>query len=242
MATNVSSPTSFSEPMARRTDRASSRCLAVQADDGGPDGDAAPDLRRGVRHGADHGRVVEPGGQGPQRCAGHDRQDDLALLQRRPDLAHDGAQHLRLHGQHHDVGARHRLRVARHHGDPVPGGEQVAPVAARMRGDQPGRGHGLVRQQAGDHGLGHHAGADDRHPHVASCVPSRRHETSFSSPAQLTRRRDLLRRRAGPLQQLLRDLRQPPGGGDVGQVHAPRVPCPTPPAPARARRPGREPR
>ena len=33
MATNVSSPTSFSEPMARRTDRARSRCLAVQVDE-----------------------------------------------------------------------------------------------------------------------------------------------------------------------------------------------------------------
>ena len=110
--------------------------------------------------------------------------------------------------------SRTASRVPCDRGDAVPGGQHLPPVAARMAGDQRRRRDRAVGKQADDHRLGHDAGADDGHPHGASWA----HPTSFSSPTQAARRRDLVGRAAAALQQLDRDPSQAPCDGDVREL------------------------
>ena len=146
----------------------------------GPHGDALPNLRRGVRHGSHDGGMREAGREAAERGAGDDREDHLLWPQRGCQLGHDATEHLWLHRQHDDLRVRESVGVARDDPDGVPRRERLAPIAARMAGDEPLRRDRAVGEKAGDHRLGHHPGADERDSHRATWT----HPTSFSSPTR----------------------------------------------------------
>jgi hypothetical protein len=72
-------------------------------------------------------------------------------------LPADSAQHLRLDREHHHVGLLDRAGVVLDRADAVRGDQLAAPVGAGMARDDPIRRNLLAAQQAGDHGLRHHA-------------------------------------------------------------------------------------
>ena len=73
------------------------------------------------------------------RGAGHDADHDLVGGELAAQLAHDAAEHLRLHRQDDDLGIGQRVAVAGHRLDAVALGERVATLAARMGGDEGAR-------------------------------------------------------------------------------------------------------
>ena len=127
-----------------------------------PDGHPLAEAGRGVRHAADDLVVAEDPGQRRRGRPGEDAQDELAAAEVRADLAPDPAEHLGLDPEQDDVGALDGLDVARDGPDPVLALEVLAALGARMAGDDlPGLDE-LAAEQAGDHRLGHDAGADGR--------------------------------------------------------------------------------
>ena len=95
-----------------------------------------------------------------RRRSREDAQQQLAAAQRRPDLATDLAEHLRLDPEEDDVGSLDRLLVVADDADAVLGPEMVTPLGARMAGDDLIGRDELAPEQAGDHRLRHHSGAD----------------------------------------------------------------------------------
>ena len=69
-------------------------------------------------------------------------------------------EHLGLDGQDHDVGRGDSLGVGAGGPNPVLGIEDLAAFRSRVAGDDARRSQALPGEQAGDHGFGHHAGAD----------------------------------------------------------------------------------
>ena len=92
--------------------------------------------------------------------SGDHRQDKLLIAQQRPDLAPDLGQHLRLDGEQDDVGPVDGLGVARHGPDAIGAGEFVAALRSRVAGHHLLGRDQLAAQDAGDHRLGHDAGAN----------------------------------------------------------------------------------
>ena len=103
-------------------------------------------------------RRRERGGRRP----GEDGQNDLALAQPRPDFAADLREHLRLDPEEHDVGTLDGLAVVADDPDRVFRAEVVAAFGARVTGDDLVGRHQLAPEEACDHRLGHHPGADRR--------------------------------------------------------------------------------
>ena len=106
--------------------------------------------------------MAEEAGQGRGRRPGEDAQDELAAPQLRADLAADLGQHLGLDPEQDHVGALDRLGVRGDRPDAVLALEVLAPLRARMAGDDLAWLDELAPEQAGDHRLGHDAGADGR--------------------------------------------------------------------------------
>ncbi len=75
-------------------------------------------------------------------------------------LATDADQHLRLDGQHDDVGVLDRARVVLDRPDRVAADQLGTPIRPRVAGDDPIGRDLLATDQAGNHGLGHHSRAD----------------------------------------------------------------------------------
>ncbi len=95
---------------------------------------------------------------------GQDAEDELSALESWPDLVADAAEHLGLDAEEDDVGPLDRLHVRRHGPDPVLPLEVLAPLLAGMACDDLTRLDETATQDAGDHRLRHHAGADRRDP------------------------------------------------------------------------------
>ena len=93
---------------------------------------------------------------------GEDAQHELAATQVRADLAPDLGQHLGLDPEQDDVGALDGLDVRGDRADAVLALEVLAPLLARVAGDDLAGLDELAAEQAGDHRLGHDAGADGR--------------------------------------------------------------------------------
>ena len=127
---------------------------------GVPDGHALSEPRRGVWHATDHLVVAQDAGQGRGRGTGKHAQDELACPEVRADLATDLVQHLWLDPEQDHVRVPDRLEVRCDGPDPVLALKGLAPFGPRMAGDDLARGDQLATQQAGDHRLGHDAGAD----------------------------------------------------------------------------------
>ena len=79
--------------------------------------------------------MAEEPGQGRGRRPGQDAQDELAATEVRPDLAPDLAEHLRLDPEQDDVGALDGLDVRGDRADAVFALEVLAPLRARVAGD-----------------------------------------------------------------------------------------------------------
>ena len=94
--------------------------------------------------------------------AGQHAQDELAATQVRADLAPDLAEHLGLDPEQDDVGALDRLDVGGDGPDAVLALQVLAPLGPRMAGDDLAGLDQLAAEHAGDHRLGHDAGADRR--------------------------------------------------------------------------------
>ena len=106
--------------------------------------------------------MAEQAGQGRGGRTGQDAQHELAAAEVRPDLAADLAEHLGLDPEQDDVGALDGLDIGGDRPDAVFALEVLAPLGARVAGDDLRRVDELAAEQAGDHRLGHHAGADGR--------------------------------------------------------------------------------
>ena len=128
----------------------------------GPEGHPAAHLGRGVGHHPHHGAVVQPGRQRVHPRAGNDRQRRLVALQRALQFTQHGAQVLRLHRQHHEVGAGGGLEVVRHRRHPELGGEESPALGHRLTDRDVGRSGQLPRQHTVNDGLRHLAAADKR--------------------------------------------------------------------------------
>ena len=106
--------------------------------------------------------MAEDPGERGRRGAGEHAEDELAAAQVRADLTPDLDQHLGLDAEQDDVGALDRLDIARDGADAVLALKVLAALGPRMAGDDLLRLDELTAQQAGDHRLGHDAGADGR--------------------------------------------------------------------------------
>ena len=211
IATNFSSSTSSWAPSAPSSAAAWARCASVVFGRRVPDGHAAAEPGRRVGHAADHLVVAEQAGQGRGRRAGEDAQDELAAAEARPDLAPDLGQHLGLDAEEDDVRALDGLGVVGDRPDAVLALEMLAPLRARMAGDDLARLDQLAAEQPGDHRLGHDAGADRRdrglgegghrpeYSGQAVAVPSTKKRpvvvtSAVANPASRRRGRQLVRR------------------------------------------------
>jgi hypothetical protein len=125
-----------------------------------PDGHPPTQPGRRVGHAPDDLAVAEEPLEGGRRGPRDHRQDELAGVQMRLQLATDAGQHLGLDREQDDIGLLDRLGVPAHGPDPVQPAELLASLRARMAGHDPTRRHQLATEQPGDHRLGHHAGAD----------------------------------------------------------------------------------
>ncbi len=125
-----------------------------------PDGHALAELGRRVGHAPDDLAVPEVAHQRPGGRAGEDADDELPRPQPAPDLAPDSTEHLGLDPEQDDVRALDRGGVRIDRPDPVRSFECLAPVAARVAGDDLAGGDEVAPEQAGDDRLGHDAGAD----------------------------------------------------------------------------------
>ncbi len=141
------------------------RLLSLRLGDlgrGVPDGHAPTELRRRVGHAAHDLAVAQSVGQRLRAGAGDDADHELPLAQAAGQLASDPAQHLRLDRQHDDIGVFDRRRVLLDGTHTVRAHQLVAPLEARVAGDDLLGADELGAQQAGDHGFGHDARADGR--------------------------------------------------------------------------------
>ena len=127
-----------------------------------PDRHPAAEPGRRVRHAPHDPAMAEEPLERGGRGAGDDRQDELLVAEVGLELAPDPGEHLGLDREQDDIGPGDRLDVAGDGPDPVRPAELLAPLATGVAGDDlPGRDE-LAAEQAGDHRLGHHAGADRR--------------------------------------------------------------------------------
>ncbi len=138
--------------------------IALDARGRAPRGDAHPDLRRRVRHRAHDRRVVEALAQHRERRAGHDGDNELIGAQLPAHLAKHRRQHLRLHGQHDDVGTLGRVGVRRECLHAELFRELRAPLAARPGDEDVRRRHQMLVEEPADHRLRHRSAADEREP------------------------------------------------------------------------------
>jgi hypothetical protein len=138
------------------------RLVAVQT--GGDRRHALVDQGRGVRHHPhDGGALGQPGLDERRGDAGGQGHHQLPGAYGGGDLVDHVAHVLRLHDQHQGVGAPDRLEV-RDHLDAVPLLQLVGALAALLA-DQEVLGAPAGADQAGEQGLPHHPGPDDRDGH-----------------------------------------------------------------------------
>ena len=92
---------------------------------------------------------------------GDDADDQLIRRQRATELVGDSRQHLRLHREQQDVGFVRRRRILVGGSHAVCTLELLAPLTSRMAAHHKPGIHQTLPEQARQHGLSHHAGADN---------------------------------------------------------------------------------
>jgi hypothetical protein len=127
-----------------------------------PDRYALAEPGCGVRHAPHDLIVAEDPGQGHGRRAGEHAQDKLPMAETRPDLPSHLREHLGLDPEQDHVGTVDGFHVRGDGADAVLPLELLAPLGARVAGDDLAGLDEVAAEDAGDHRLGHHAGSDRR--------------------------------------------------------------------------------